>query len=368
VYVLGNDEIQQTLKEWDDAKSRYEEDIQRKSENMWFGSNFTARAFVRKTKAKKIDYNRNHLEESDGSSLLSDSELDELEKGSIDIVREGEGDGEGETDKESIQKPPVENPYANNMIRTNSMVSQGVRLAGSRQRAQTAGRSKRMPYMPRLIDTSRDEGDKLWFPNIDPVGAQELADLNDPKAKPKVEEPPNAPTDLGSIRPKTTEQGRRKIELVRRFQGNLIGGKDSHMDDIDNVFIANAGQDVVSLSIYNNSNQIRNSAYTQSAVTLPNAKLRPQSAPFKFASDAFAFKRSIRRDTQEELAEIESLKTKLTREDVPFKVQTIKRAFELPGETEFKGRKYPKPEEYLMVNPFPKKKKKKKGKKKKKKK
>jgi hypothetical protein len=73
-----NDELQKTMKDWGDAKSRYEEDVQRKTENMWFGSNFRARAFVRQTKAKKLDYTRNHLNDSDGSSLLSDSEYEEI--------------------------------------------------------------------------------------------------------------------------------------------------------------------------------------------------------------------------------------------------------------------------------------------------
>ena len=250
-------------------------------------------------------------------------------------------------------------------------MSYGIRI-GPRKRAQTAGRSKRMPFMPRLIDTSKDEGEKMCFANIDPKGAAEQEALNDPKAKPKdtkVEEPPPVPIDLGSIRPKTTEQGRRRINLIRRFQGNLIGATNNNMNLVDSALVERGGQDVISLSIYNNSVTKKPSGYTQSATTLPNAKLRPQSAPFKFASDAFAFKRSIRRPQIQEIAEIDSLKTQLAKDDIPFKVKTIKKAFELPGETEFEGRKYPRPESYLMKNPFPKKKKKKKkGKKKRKKK
>lgn len=154
--------------------------------------------------------------------------------------------------------------------------------------------------------------------------------------------------------------------MLRRFHGGLIGAESNHMDLINNVFVASGGQDVISLSIYNNKSSFNKGGYAQSASVLPNAKTRPQSAPFKFASDAFAFKHSIRRDKHEEIAEIDSLKSKLTKEDIPFQVQTIKKAFELPGETEFEGRKYPDPSQYLMKNPFPKKKKKKKGKKRKK--
>jgi len=50
-------------------------------------------------------------------------------------------------------------------------------------------------------------------------------------------------------------------------------------------------------------------------------------------------------------------------------VDTIRRAFEMPAENEFKIKRYPTEGDYLMKNPFPKKKKKgRKGKKKKKKK
>lgn len=161
----------------------------------------------------------------------------------------------------------------------------------------------------------------------------------DPKAKPKEEEPPVI-KDLGTIRPKTTDNGKRKISLLRRFNGNLIGASNNNMDMINNVFIHGGGQDVISLSIYNNASNYNKSGYSQSASVLPNAKLRPQSAPFQFASDAFEFKKSIRRDKREEIAEIDSLKTRLTKDDIPFKVETIKKAFELPAENEFEGRKY----------------------------
>lgn len=378
-----NDELQHTLKEWGDAKSRYEEDLQRKSENMWFGSNFVARAFIRKTKTKKIDFNRNHLAESDGSSLMSDSELEETRE--RDATRQ-EDEGEGED--EVKMRAPKDRPYTNQATRPHHVIQE------RRERAQTAGRAKRKPFMPRLIDTSQDAGDKLVFPNIDPKGAQELAELNAPKPKPaakakgkaspakarsrpnqkakpkpKMPEPFNPDNDMGGIRPRTTDAGKRRINLLRRFHGDLIGAKNNNMEIIDNVFVSGA-QDVISLSVYNNQSSIKTTKFTQSAATLPNAKLRPQSAPFKFA-DGFAFNQSIRRDKREELAEIDSLKTRLARDDNPVKVDIIKRAYEMPEQDEFKleGRKYPDPVNYLMVNPFPKKKKKKKkkgGKKKKK--
>lgn len=125
-----------------------------------------------------------------------------------------------------------------------------------RNRAQTAGRSQRKTFLPRLIDTSREEGSKMFFPNVDPEGAKE-AERNDPvfkakaekaekaaraakaakaakarkaprgkPVKPKLPEPVYDPNkDLGSIRPKTTDAGKRKINLLRRFHGDLIGTK-----------------------------------------------------------------------------------------------------------------------------------------------
>lgn len=158
--------------------------------------------------------------------------------------------------------------------------------------------------------------------------------------------------------------------MLRRFHGGIIGGQSSNLDLINNVFVASTtGQDVISLSVYNNASSFKDDKNAQSAKVIPNSKMRPQSAPFKFA-DGMLFGKSIRQDKREEIAEIDSLKTKLAKEDIPFKVETIRKAYEMPGETEFdNARGYPKTEDYLMKNPFPKKKKKKKkgkGKKKKK--
>ena len=160
--------------------------------------------------------------------------------------------------------------------------------------------------------------------------------------------------------------------MLRRFHGGLISAKSNNMQLINNVFTSSAGQKIVSLSVYNNANSYKNGKYTQSAAVIPNAKInpnmRPQSAPFTFA-DGTRFNQSIRHDKREEIAEIDSLKIQLAKDDIPCKIETIRKAFEMPGENEFKVKKYPNAGDYLMKNPFPKKKKKgKKGRKKKKKK
>ena len=201
-----------------------------------------------------------------------------------------------------------------------------------------------------------------------------MAKLNDPKTKAKIPEPlpEEPPKEFGGIRPKTTDAGKRRINMLRRFHGDLINAKTNNMDMINNVFTASSNKNIVSLSVYNNSSSYKNGKYTQSATVLPNTKInpsmRPQSAPFVFA-DGTRFNQSIRHDKREEIAEIDSLKNKLAKDDIPFKVDTIRKAFEMPEENEFKVKKYPNFGDYLMKNPFPKKKKKgKKGKKRRKKK
>ena len=140
------------MKDWGDAKARYEEDIQRKTENKWFGSNFGARAFVRRTKTKVIDFNRNHLEDSDGPSLLSDSEIEELEQIENEIK---EGEGEGEPEEEFKKDTRVERPH----IGTNMKDREDVRIR--KKRALTSIRTKRKPHIPKLVDTSKEHGEKI---------------------------------------------------------------------------------------------------------------------------------------------------------------------------------------------------------------
>lgn len=71
----------------------------------------------------------------------------------------------------------------------------------------------------------------------------------------------------------------------------------------------------------------------------------------------------------EQMKEVESIKSRLDRDNCPQSALVIQRAVVMPEKLEFApdGRKYPSPEQMLMPNPFPKKKatkgKKKKGKK-----
>ena len=99
------------------------------------------------------------------------------------------------------------------------------------------------------------------------------------------------------------------------------------MDIKDNVFNSKASKRIVSLSVYNNAQSYKNGKYIHSAITLPNQKLnknlRPQAAPFAF-TDGRRFSQPIRHDKREIIAEIDSLKSKLAKEDIPFKIKTLK--------------------------------------------
>jgi len=72
---------------------------------------------------------------------------------------------------------------------------------------------------------------------------------------------------------------------------------------------------------------------------------------------------------QEQMREVESIKSRLDRDSCPQSAYIIQKAIVMPDKLEFNpdGRKYPTPEQLLMVNPNSKKKatkgKKKKGKK-----
>lgn len=250
-----NDEIQQTLKEWGDAKSRYEEDVNRKNECIWYGS--TVIKYERKTKKKNIDLHRNHLEDEDGSSLMSDSELEEKENEDQDDL-DGVGEDQDYNKKNKHLNVGETVEITNSKKRPETTQNQ-IRIR-KQSRARTAGRAtKKQPIkIPKLIDSSKEAETKLVFANIDPVGAQALIDLQNPKLKTKTtlgatKPVPSAP----SIRPKTCSAGQRRIEMLRRFHSGLINSTSGYMptqpDQLDNIFISHSGQDalasVVSLSI-----------------------------------------------------------------------------------------------------------------------
>lgn len=70
---------------------------------------------------------------------------------------------------------------------------------------------------------------------------------------------------------------------------------------------------------------------------------------------------------QEQISEIEAIKDRLAKDNCPLSILTLQKAILMPEDLEYKPgvRVYPKIEQCLMPNPFPKKKKKKGSKKKK---
>ena len=73
-----NEEMKQTVKQWSDARSRMEEEIQRKKEHQYEGSNFESRAFVRTNwKTKNFNPDSNPLEEESSEEEYYDEEYDD---------------------------------------------------------------------------------------------------------------------------------------------------------------------------------------------------------------------------------------------------------------------------------------------------
>ena len=70
--------MKQTVKQWSDARSRMEEEIQRKKEHQYEGSNFESRAFVRTNwKTKNFNPDSNPLEEESSEEEYYDEEYDD---------------------------------------------------------------------------------------------------------------------------------------------------------------------------------------------------------------------------------------------------------------------------------------------------
>ena len=168
--------------------------------------------------------------------MLSDSEIENSEQ--LDPRKAEEGEGEGDENADAIEnfktQPKQSLNKGKDQIVSASAYGSKVKSIVQKQsinknRAHTAERNKRRGVLPRLIDTSRENGDKVWFPNIDPKGYQEEIERNDPKLKSKPIRTQESSVillnDLGSVRPKTTDAGKRKINLLRRFHGDLINSK-----------------------------------------------------------------------------------------------------------------------------------------------
>ena len=104
--------------------------------------------------------------------------------------------------------------------------------------------------------------------------------------------------------------------------------------------------------------------------TAPASPAKVVLPDFKVPADLYPMARDANEVYKlEQMREVESIKSRLDKDNCPQSAIVIQRAVVMPDKLEFKpdGRKYPTPEQLLMVNPNPKKKaskgKKKKGKK-----
>lgn len=197
-------------------------------------------------------------------------------------------------------------------------------------------------------------------------------------------------SDQGRIRTLSVQSARKKIELLRQHSGSLINASSTaDENNLDNVFTtsSNANQ-VYSLSLYNRSNSfverqqkhavqqtwmrsVENLQPVPEEPGAPEAASPAKGLPdFQLPADLKPVaKDSIEAYKLQQMIEVESIKTRLDQDNCPQSVAVIARAVIIPEKLEFnpETRKYPSPEDGLMINPFPKKKatkgKKKKGKK-----
>lgn len=122
-----DEELKQTLKEYSDAKTRMEVEIQRKKEHQNFGSNFEARGFVRSNwRTKNFNPENNPLSEESstdseeyGEEMLED--VDEIAQPLDNNKTKGyseekEDDLEDEEEEEDVTeiRREVENQNSNN--------------------------------------------------------------------------------------------------------------------------------------------------------------------------------------------------------------------------------------------------------------
>ncbi|TNV83407.1 hypothetical protein FGO68_gene17165 [Halteria grandinella] len=196
------------------------------------------------------------------------------------------------------------------------------------------------------------------------------------------------------VRTVSTQSARKKIELIRKHQSSIIGtstngGANFDENNLDNVFTTSAkGSEVYSLSMFSRAQTFLDKAESAkmnqhwlrsidnlnlSAVPEETAPPSPQKVPlpeFKVPAGLYPVSRDGGQIYKmEQMREVESIKSRLDRDNCPQSAIVIQRAIVMPDKLEFipDGRKYPTPEQLLMVNPNPKKKatkgKKKKGKK-----
>jgi hypothetical protein len=109
-----NEELQQTMKEWSDARARMEMEIQRKKEHLNEGTNFAeARGFVRKNwKTKNFNYENNPLlEESStdtedyGEEIYDDVDPNQSFIPGTQNIEEKQDEEDGSNDEEERADP-----------------------------------------------------------------------------------------------------------------------------------------------------------------------------------------------------------------------------------------------------------------------
>ena len=295
------------VKDWSEAKMRYEEEIQRKKEHANFATNFEARGFVRQNYSSRyFDFKKNPLEEEDDS--LSESEVEFLEESE-----------EEEEEEKKASLPPV---------------------TQFKHRPKTAPRRIKPP-LAKLIDIAASEA-------VKEEEDQEVVEEGKKESPQKENKKPESRP--GSALP-PIQSGKRKIETLRKLQGHLISATDNHMEEINSVLLSNQGvnqaDQVVTLSVYNTAKMAQDKK-----VQPPGT--RPMSAPFPDlkALSKEDFHRKVGDAMRlEQINEINQIKERLARDKVACDIATLERAVLMPEDYSFNRevKKYPNPGAGLMV-------------------
>ena len=301
----ANEELEKVVTEWGFAKSRLNENVVRKHENVTFGNNFPVRNATRPNTTvingeKGIDYEK--------------------------IYNEASSDDGAEDEQQSPRK--MQSTDSERKKKPDRKLPQIVDLRGS------------------TVNTTSNVLGQTSPPRTSPPPP--------PKPAPKtVGKPKTLPKVIPRTQTAISEADKMRVDYIRKMYGHLIGEMKDNMDTAANIFV-NGPKGINSLSIYNK--------FVQRPYTANNPSKLSRDVPITHQGNREQFRVN-------QMKEINTIKEHLAREEVPCSMQALQRAILAPEDYpafRMTADNFLKPGSRLIINPFAKKKKKKKASKKKK--
>jgi len=305
----ASEEFEKIVNEWGFAKSRLNENVMRKYENVNFGNNFSVRNSAVGGKRPKTTAAPMKKEENDYEKIYDESSSEEVEEDSQQI------DSPRKPQTAFNSKRPVSSIKPAEFIDLRNSVSTAATAAGNAIGKPTIlPPPKTAPMRPRIA----------------------------PKPKP-------APKILYNAATAISESDKMRVDYIRRMYGHLIGETKDNMDTAANIFV-NGPKGVNSLSLYNKDVK------------------RPYTAnPIRQARDLPITHQGNREQFRiNQIKEINNIKEHLAKDEIPCSIVSLQRAILVPEDYpafRMTAQNFMQPGSRLIVNPFAKKKKKK-GKKK----